>query len=624
MIDNPKPVFGISIPAAVEAWLEGGMVTVNAGFDLAVERGHLLTARREGRHLLSIRTATDEVFIGPRWIPGVPSACAGCAEVRLRLATGHPLLGRSDVNASGPRGWPAVLSVLGEVGLNHLVGHPLGSGEMLTVGLSQTRRRRVVRSMACPLCGPQMAPPGAAEPPVAMVWQTRPSAEKVPLRGAGSAAVRDQEWRRLVDHRVGPVVHVRRDSRAPFAMSSAVLPASRSEGHGRHVNFDQARRVAILEAYERLGGFPHQSEVVRDLPYDEAGDLAVDPARLGRYSPAQLAHPNSRVREYRPDEPMDWAYGYRLGDGQACLLPADVAFYGYHYPLPSGDRRDRYFAESSSGCALGNSLEEAALHGLLELIERDSFLLAWCRRVPLPAITVASVSDPTSRMLLATIESRGFEVHLLVTTYDLAVPTVWALAVNRLRDAVPATLSAAGSGAVPGEAVRAALWELTQLAAHPVDWDIASVEPLVADPSQVDSLEDHVHLYAMPDMRDRVTEVLGGQAVALDEAFAGWPEQLCQAAGGDVRGALDHVAGLCREAGLDEAFVVDQSTTEHVDLGLRVARVVVPGMLPMCFGSPQQRLGGLPRRERALAAIGRGPAHDAGDDALLHDPHPFP
>jgi ribosomal protein S12 methylthiotransferase accessory factor len=91
-----------------------------------------------------------------------------------------------------------------------------------------------------------------------------------------------------------------------------------------------------------------------------------------------------------------------------------------------------------------------------------------------------------------------------------------------------------------------------------------------------------------------------------------------------VRGALDHVAGLCREAGLDEAFVVDQSTTEHVDLGLRVARVVVPGMLPMCFGSPQQRLGGLPRRERALAAIGRGPAHDAGDDALLHDPHPFP
>jgi ribosomal protein S12 methylthiotransferase accessory factor len=457
-----------------------------------------------------------------------------------------------------------------------------------------------------------------------MVWQLRPSAEKVPLRGAGSAAVRDKEWQRLVDDRVGPVVHVRRDSRAPFAMSSALLPASRAEGHGRHVNFDQARKVAILEAYERLGGVPHQTAIVRDLRYDEARDLAVDPARLGRYSPAQLAHPNSQVREYRPDEPMDWAYGYRLGDGQARLLPADIAFYGYHYPLRSGTRQDRYFADSSSGCALGNSLEEAALHGLLELIERDSFLLAWCRRVPLPAVTVASVSDPTSRMLLATIESRGFEVHLLVTTYDLGVPTVWALAVNRRRDAVPATLSAAGSGAVPGEAVRAALWELTQLAAHPVDWDIASVERLVADPSQVDSLEDHVHLYAMPAMRDRVMEVLGGQVVALEEAFPGWPGQLCQAADGDVRGALDHIAGLCREAGLDDAFVVDQSTSEHVDLGLRVARVVVPGMLPMCFGSPQQRFGGLPRRERALAAVGRGRGNDAGDSSVLYDPHPFP
>ena len=460
-----------------------------------------------------------------------------------------------------------------------------------------------------------------------MVWQTRPSAEQVPLRGAGSAAVRDHQWRRLVDHRVGPVVHIRRDRKAPFAMSSAVLPASPAEGHGRHVNFDQARRVAILEAYERLGGFPHQSAVVRDLPYDEAGDLAVDPARLGRHSPAQLAHPNSRVREYRPESrwtgrtATGWATARRT-----CCRPKSrsTATTTNRWTHGSGDRRDRYFADSSSGCALGNSLEEAALHGLLELIERDAFLLAWCRRVPLPAITVASVSDPTSRMLLATIEARGLRGS--PAGDDVRPRGADGLGAGGESSPRRGSRHLVGGGirGAARRAVRAALWELTQLAAHPVDWDIASVEPLVADPSQVDSLEDHVHLYAMPAMRDRVTEVLGGPAVALDEAFAGWPGQLCQAAGGDVRGALDHVAGLCREAGLDEAFVVDQSTTEHVDLGVRVARVVVPGMLPMCFGSPQQRLGGLPRRERALAAIGRGPAHDAGDDALLYDPHPFP
>jgi hypothetical protein len=42
----------------------------------------------------------------------------------------------------------------------------------------------------------------------------------------------------------------------------------------------------------------------------------------------------------------------------------------------------------------------------------------------------------------------------------------------------------------------------------------------------------------------------------------------------------------------------------------------------MCFGAPQQRLGGLPRLERALAALRRG-ANGADPDPMF-DPHPFP
>jgi ribosomal protein S12 methylthiotransferase accessory factor len=107
----------------------------------------------------------------------------------------------------------------------------------------------------------------------------------------------------------------------------------------------------------------------------------------------------------------------------------------------------------------------------------------------------------------------------------------------------------------------------------------------------------------------------------LEAAFPGWPDRLCDAARGDVRGALDFLVAQCRAAGLDQALVVDQSTREHRDLGLRVARVIVPGMLPMCFGSPQQRLSGIPRRARALETLGRP---DDDDRDLLLDPHPFP
>jgi ribosomal protein S12 methylthiotransferase accessory factor len=465
-----------------------------------------------------------------------------------------------------------------------------------------------------------------------LVLHSRASVDPVPLRGRRSPAVSPAALTGLVDHRVGPVVQLVRDNRAPFAMTGAVVPAARDMGFGRGPQFARSGEVAILEAYERLGAFPHEGQIIQDLCFRDIGAPAVDPRTLGEYSPAQLAHPNAQVMPYRPDVPMDWAYAHQLPDGEAWLVPADVAFYGYEYrhrldyDRARSDRglrrRGHFFAESSSGCAVGSSLEEAALHGLVELAERDSFLMAWCRRTPLPAIDLRSVDDAVTSMLLAGIEARGFDVHLLATTYDLGLPAVWALAVNRDPGAVPATYSAAGSSPVPAEAVRAALWELAQLVASPVDWDPDAVRRLVRDPSLVDSLEDHVHLYAMPERRHRVTEVLGGPVVAIHEAFPEWPDQLVRAARGDVRGALDYLLGLFGAAGLEQVLVVDQSTRDHRDLGLRVARVVVPGILPMCFGAPQQRLGGLARRERALEALGRS-VDDAVADPLF-DPHPFP
>ncbi|MGH9126022.1 MAG: TOMM precursor leader peptide-binding protein [Acidimicrobiales bacterium] len=615
----------ISVPDAVQQWLDGGIVTANVGFDLQFEGRQLSAARRDHRQLLSIRLGADEAQIGPRWLPGTTTACAGCAEVRLRQAVAHPLARRGDVNAGPGIGWPIALEELVDVALTHLGGHPLLPGEMLSVGLTRIRRHNVLRSLSCPLCRTrQQALPGQGalpSPPPPLALQSRVSSDAVPVRAGNGATVVDERLKRLVDDRVGPILQVSRDPKAPFAMSAALLPGSRAMGYGRGRNFGRAGSVAILEAYERLGSYPHEGQIIQGLAFDEVRGLAVDPASLGGYSRAQLDHPNCRVMVYGADVPMDWAFGHDLVDGQAWLLPADVAFYGYDYtPRPGQPRRVRFFAESSSGCALGSSLEEAALHALFELIERDAFLLAWGRRVPLPEIERVSVEDdPTTALLLDGIDARGFDVHLLSTTYDLGLPSVWALAVNRSPFAVPATYSAAGSSPVPADAVRGALWELAQLVARPVDWDLDHATRLAEDPTLVDSIEDHVQLYAMPATRDRVMQVLGGPRLNLVEAYPGWPARLCQAAHGDVRDALAFLVGQCRAAGLDQALVVDQSTREHRDLGLAVARVVVPGTLPMCFGAPQQRLGGLPRRRQALHLLDR----DADADLLL-DPHPFP
>ncbi|MFE6785435.1 TOMM precursor leader peptide-binding protein [Streptomyces sp. NPDC057680] len=628
---------GLDAHPADEAWraaldvladlLPEGTVAVDRGWHLDWERARFDEAVAAGRAHLSVRLLGDEVLVGPLWRPGTAAGCAGCAEVRDRTVPDHPLVGdlRHATNAPGP-GAPLLPELL-RATLEHLVRRPLGPGELFSVSPRGLRRHRIARSFHCPLCGPAHARLDGTRTPAPLTPADRPAFPDDCTRTAASRLVeRGVLQDRLVDDRFGPVRALLRESRAPFAMSMAVVPDAPAMGHGRARTFAETGPVAILEAYERLAGFPYDIPVLTHRSYAEVAEHAVDPAGLGRYTAEQLAHPTSRATPFDADTPMDWVWGHDLDDGRALLVPADHAFYQYEY----NHRRDRraaraagtpgrkhYFYESSSGCAVGANLEEAALHSLFELAERDAFLLSWHRAAPLPTIPNSSLTDPTSRAMIELMESRGFDVHLLVATQDIGLPVVWVLAVNRLNP-FPATFSSAGSGADPQSAIRGALREVAQLVTNPVDWTRETVEPMVEDPWLVQELEDHVRFSSLPETAVRATAALGGPRVTLDEAFPDWPARMERGSGGDVRGALDFVRGLFAEAGLDRIVLVDQTSREHADAGIHVARAVVPGIVPMCFGHAQQRLAGLPRLTAALR--GTGQEHRA----FPLDPHPFP
>lgn len=607
----------------------GRSVSVNTGWQLAWEREQLLASA--DREHLSVRIYDDEVLVGPLWVPGTDSGCAGCAEVRTRVAVEHPLVAETGLPTARFAPRQPFLREMVRAAVTQLANRPLLPGEVYAVGGRGTRRHRVTRHFDCPLCATPTPDHPPHQPPPPLVLHERVAAADNPGRAAEGSRLlrRDALRKRVVDPRFGPVLAVQREHLAPFAMSMAVLPDAIAMGYARESSFAAADPIAVLEAYERMSGFPYQAPVVTDLTYAElaeAGDLAVAPAAFGEYTEEQAAYPAARIAQVTETTRMDWVWGHDLDTRQPRLVPAEIGFYQYDYRYRMDHRaarrrgahaRRHLYQESSSGCALGSSLEEAALHSLLELAERDAFLLSFHRAAPLPEITHASITDRVSRRLLELIESRGFQVHLLKATQDIDVPVVWALAVNG-KEAFPATFTAAGSGLDPRSALRGALWELGQIVTDPLDWDRAEAEKMLSDPWLVDELDHHIQLYALPETRERVTAALGGPRVALDEAFPDWPGRAIRAARGDVRGALDYVSGLYAQAGLDQIVLVDQSTRDHTDLGLAAAKATVPGIVPMCFGHAQQRLTGLPRLTAALA----GTPHE--HRPVPYDPHPFP
>jgi YcaO-like protein with predicted kinase domain len=178
--------------------------------------------------------------------------------------------------------------------------------------------------------------------------------------------------------------------------AQAVRPASRtlSVSQGKAATLLAAKVSAAMESLECW----HSENIRPQLRATSADDLALgyDPDRLPR-PVGSIFHGAARI---------DWVRATTLLTGRASWLP-------YLSVLTSVAVQDRLapplFTMDTNGLASGNTYDEAALHGLYELMERDSQA-----RTPAPGAPIDphSITDAGCRALLDQIGRRGNEVTL--------------------------------------------------------------------------------------------------------------------------------------------------------------------------------------------------------------------
>jgi len=174
---------------------------------------------------------------------------------------------------------------------------------------------------------------------------------------------------------------------ARLASNSRLVGAAIEEGGGgRHLDRRRARSAALAEAAERYSAsFVPAASVLASAA--SLGGAAVEPASFALFSDEQYAAPGFPFRRYDAATRVRWVEGVDLADGRSVLLPAQLVY----LPRAVSDEALIGYA-TSSGLAAGWSREEAALAGLLEVVERDAFVLAWTNRLSLPVLDPAG--DP--------------------------------------------------------------------------------------------------------------------------------------------------------------------------------------------------------------------------------------
>ncbi|MFH8368382.1 TOMM precursor leader peptide-binding protein [Streptomyces sp. NPDC018031] len=626
----PPPLGPLPVPVldagAVPAAPAGPAVVWLAEWTLGVAEELSRHALGRPGPLVPVRFDGALAVVGPVLRPGA-AACLCCAEYQRLATAGGRVPWQSPRLALAGVPSPALGEAIGALALELLEEAPADTATVYLVhnGRATWSTHRIRPVGGCAVCRP--LPADTADGVTPLPSGPRPLPDRTRLREenprTGTADLRAA----LHDERFGPVRRLFRSEDSASCLTTAFVTDGRpvdDGGYGRAADFDHSERVALFESVERYAGMrPTGRRTLLRASFAALGpELAVDPERLGLPDPAYHGHPASLTVPYTPELELDWVHGWSLTRGRAVAVPEHVAY----WDVP-GAGRPRVVYESSNGCGLGNSPEEAALYGLFEVAERDAFLMAWYAATPLNRVQ-APPEDAEVALLADRAAVAGYRLVLLDATNDFGIPAVVAVCrYTGPHPDAPRMFLAAGAHHDPRTAIRSAVAEVVTNVLESAHRSLADggprdperLRPMLERPELVVSLDDHVGLNTLPEAGPRLEFLfVDTPCRTVGETWPGAPEPV-----DDLSELLD--ATVRRLAGADlEVIAVDQTEPGLRDrLGLHCAKVVVPGSLPMTFGHVNHRTRGLPRLLDVPYRLGRTARPLRPRDLAIH-PHPFP
>jgi ribosomal protein S12 methylthiotransferase accessory factor len=177
---------------------------------------------------------------------------------------------------------------------------------------------------------------------------------------------------------------------------------------------EEAQAACLAEAVER-----YSLQFCGQEPYVDGSLVALGPSAI---------HPNDvlllRDSQFNEEEPVEWFEGWSLTQNRARFLPLALTVLDYCVPQKWSTPE-----ANSTGCAAGSTIEEAIVHGILELIERDAVSIWWYNQVELAEVDPTGLEGEAAA-IHAHLRSAGWSVRLHDITTDLAIPVAAAVAVN--------------------------------------------------------------------------------------------------------------------------------------------------------------------------------------------------
>ena len=477
-----------------------------------------------------------------------------------------------------------------------------------------TSRHLFLPDPLCAICGklPEDSPTAAE-----IMLQSSPKVSLDSYRSRSIADLSNFLTSDYLDQQIGFLNNKMIDLVPPFADVSVNLPLFIGDegAAGRTNSYAVSELTAILEALERYCGIePHGKRTVVNDSYNNLKEQALNPLELGVHAKENYEQPHFPFRSFDPNRPMNWVWGYSFLQERPILVPELLAYYS----LGCGEG---FVYETSNGCALGGSFEEAIMYGILEVVERDSFLLTWYAQLSLPRLDPYSSNDVELKLMIDRARAvGGYDIYLYNATMENGIPSVFALAKNRKQSGLN-IICAGGAHPDPIRATKSAVHELAGMMLtldEKFEKGKEGYKKMLSDSSLVKKMDDHGMLFGLPETEERLQFLLNNNRPLknFNEEFTSAEKRA------DLTDDLQDMLQAFRRLNLD-IIVVDQTTPEIKKNGLYCVKVIIPGMLPMTFGHHLTRVTGLERVLNVPMELGYT-KQPLTIEQLNPYPHPFP
>ena len=216
---------------------------------------------------------------------------------------------------------------------------------------------------------------------------------------------------------------------------------------GKGITKEHSKASAMMEAFERYSAERQDSDETLTAKINEIeGDFI---------NPESLNLPKDFKKDKLESMDLEWSLAKDIISNQDYYVPTNAIYHPYKHPIS-------LFKSNTNGLASGNILEEAVLHGIFEVIERDAWSIFELTHKNYAQIDTDSIESDVINQTIDKFESNGIKIKLMDFTADIDIPTIAASADDTVtKDAGLLTLGM-GTHLDPEVAILRALTEVAQ------------------------------------------------------------------------------------------------------------------------------------------------------------------